>query len=167
MTTNYLDSKKAATLLGVTERHVARMCTNDDLPGAVKNGSQWFIPVSAHPKLAAGGHQQKLQDSAELQNVPAGKRKDAIRKLGLIQDFERFAGAYLHNGGWRSEAVAVFTAQKKIPMRSFYRWLLHWLFLIESIVGILTLGFYSPTLVTPGCVAILDRQSRYVASHKE
>ena len=48
-----------------------------------------------------------------------------------------------------------------------YRWFLHWLKLLESLCGILTLGFYSPHLVTPGCIAILDHQSRYVASQRE
>ena len=124
--TGYLESKKAAALLGVTERWVTAMCANDDLPGAVKNGSQWFIPVTSHSKLAAAGHTQKLTDSAELQNVPADKRKDAIRKLGLLQEFEQFAAAYIRSGASRSRAVAVFTTQKNIPPRSFYRWLLNW-----------------------------------------
>ena len=43
-----------------------------------------------------------------------------------------------------------------------YRWYLHWLLLFESLCGILTLGFYAPSFVTPSCIAILDRQSRYV-----
>jgi len=124
--TGYLESKQAAALLGVTERHVVRMCANDDLPGAVRNGSQWFIPVTAHPKLAAAGHTQKLTDSAELQGVPADKRKEAIRKLGLIQEFEQFAAEYMRTGALRSQAVARYTFDKHVPTRSFYRWLLRW-----------------------------------------
>ena len=47
-----------------------------------------------------------------------------------------------------------------------YRWFLHWLKFLESLCGILTIGFYSPSLVTPKCIAILLHQTRYVKSLK-
>jgi len=43
-----------------------------------------------------------------------------------------------------------------------YRWLLHWLKLIESVCGILTFGFFYPRLTTPACYRILDRLSHRV-----
>ena len=50
MNSGRIDIRKAAQLLGLTERHVRRMCIDGKLAGAVKVGGRWKVPVSAAAK---------------------------------------------------------------------------------------------------------------------
>lgn len=43
----YLSGSEAAALMGITVRRVQQMCKNGEIPGAIKNGRAWMIPVNA------------------------------------------------------------------------------------------------------------------------
>jgi len=129
----YVDSKVAAQRLDCGEQHVCSMCRDGQLPGAVKNGSRWKIPTAAHPKLAEAEGPQNLLNSDELSGVPANKRDEAIRRLGTIQDFERFAADFVRAGGLRckpyrdddsEDAFDVYVAlHEGLTKRSLQRWI--------------------------------------------
>lgn len=118
-----MSSKKAAILLGCSDRHIYRMCINGKLPGAIKVDGHWNIPPSAHPKLAGIKGSEDLTSPAELLNVPVHKRDKAVRRLGIIQAFEKFAAAHIRNNGTRTEALAIFVVQNRIGERSLKRWI--------------------------------------------
>lgn len=43
----YLSGSEAAALMGITVRRVQQMCKNGEIPGAIKNGRAWMIPINA------------------------------------------------------------------------------------------------------------------------
>lgn len=118
---NYIDSKIAAQKLGLSERDVCRKCREGIYPGACKIAGRWKISPDADPKLAELKGPQDLLEP--LQNIPVKKRDEAIRRLGIIQDFERFYGVV-----WRQEkmskkeAVNLYAASHEVARRSLWRW---------------------------------------------
>lgn len=115
--TEYLDIKKAAKLLGCSGGYVRWLCIKDKLPGAKKTGSRWKIPLTAHPKLAGADQRVDMLPSS----VPVNKREEAIRRLGIIRSFEKFAAL---NGHTRTEAIEIFVAgHDDIKKRTLERWL--------------------------------------------
>lgn len=120
--TDSVDIKKAAELLGKTERQIRFMCINGTLSGAVKNGNRWKIPMTAHPKLNIAKDSQELLNSAELRNVPANKRQEALQRLGILQNFKKFAAEFVRNGGLQSDAFEVYASQHNTSKRSLERW---------------------------------------------
>ena len=120
--TELLDIGTAAKLLGWSERHVRRACCQGQLKGAVKNGGGWSIPISAHPKLSHIQTPGELSDSGELLGIPVTKREEAIRRLGLIQQSEKFVEDFMQSGGNRTEGIKLFANNNHIPPATFYRW---------------------------------------------
>ena len=43
----YINTREASALWGISERQVANLCKNGDIPGAVKQGRSWLIPADA------------------------------------------------------------------------------------------------------------------------
>lgn len=121
--TNFLDIPAAARKLGVTPRHLRRLCKAGELTGAQKNFGRWEVPVTADAQLAGVKTAEQLSDSDELARLPRHKREQALKRLGLIKGFDRFAPGYLALGHTRSQALTVFAAQHKIALRSFQRWM--------------------------------------------
>jgi len=133
--TRYVDSKVAAQRLGKSEQHICSMCRDGQLPGAVKNGSRWKIPADAHPKLAETEGPENLINSDELSGIPVYKRDEALRRLGTIQDFERFVGVLFREDRERqlrqkefeprvrTEAIGLYAAGHDITKRTLERWL--------------------------------------------
>jgi len=116
---DYIDAKRAAELLGKSGRYVAWLASRGKLPGAKKENGRWLVPRSAHPALAAD---VPIEVKA-LEGLPASKREQAIRRLGIISDFERFRAAAEKNTT-RSEALAVYVARNgDVRGRTLYRWL--------------------------------------------
>jgi len=114
---DYVISTVAAGLIGVSERRIRRMCIRGKLPGAEKRDGRWRIPRTAHPNLAVGASPAV---PSELVDVPEVKRREALRRLGLIQEFYRFERAA---GSSRREAVCAFAATRHLSRSSFWRWL--------------------------------------------
>lgn len=121
--TEYIDIKTTAKLLNVTERHIRRLCKAGVLTGAVKDGSNWRIPKDADARLAAAYATDKLAGSGELANVPAKKRADAFRRLGVVQECKRYCSTAVRNGTCRTIALKAFAAKKKMALRTLRRWL--------------------------------------------
>lgn len=120
-TGQYVDAQTAAKLIGCSERHIRRCCSEGEFAGARREGQRWFVPVTAHPKLIAGG---SASTAADLAEVSAPKRDEALRRLGIINDCERFCGTCLQTGGiGRREAIQIFAAQNKIAWQTLYRWM--------------------------------------------
>ncbi len=42
--TSYIPITEAVTVMGVQRHHIARLCREGKLPGAVKMGTEWLIP---------------------------------------------------------------------------------------------------------------------------
>ncbi|MCK4958054.1 MAG: Mu transposase C-terminal domain-containing protein [Planctomycetes bacterium] len=114
---------QAASLMGITQRHVRRMCMDGKLAGTTKEGSRWRIPTCADPKLSGFKGPEDLINSQELIDIPAGKRDTALRRLGLIQGFEKYSAAHVRSGGGRTEALELFAAGNNVSKRSMERWI--------------------------------------------
>lgn len=133
--TRYLNDKKAAELLGCTPRHIRRMCTTGKFSGAIKEAGRWHIPVDADERLQGTDGPVKLANSAELADVPAAKRDEALRRLGHIRQFENLAAKFVHSGtGTYSEALEDFVSVRGIKNRTFWRWLKR--FREEGLIGL-------------------------------
>lgn len=61
-----------------------------------------------------------LQQIAE---IPVDKRDAAIRRAGIVREFEQFAGHTIREGGTRTEAISIFCAQRGIPIRTLQSWI--------------------------------------------
>jgi len=59
----------------------------------------------------------------QAEEIPVDKRDAAMRRSGIVQEFEEFAGLTIRERGTRSEALAVYSAQHKIPVRTLQRWI--------------------------------------------
>ncbi len=121
--TNFIDISKAARLLGVTCRAIRKRCMSGDLPGAVKDGSSWKIPIDADPRFRSAGVVGTRIDPAAMAAVPKPKLDAAIRRAGLIAQFEKFSAAHVRAGGYRSDAMTIFCSREKIALATFKRWL--------------------------------------------
>ncbi len=129
-----LDSVTAAQLLGCTERHAIRMCDKGKLPGAYKDGGVWRIPVGADPRLVLSVVEKKLADSNELSGIRADRREQALKKLGLIEQFEEFAKQVKQNGKTRVQAAKMFAASREIGQATLFRWIA--MYRREGLVGL-------------------------------
>jgi putative transposase len=65
-----------------------------------------------------------MTKDCDIQNQPADKREDALRKLGIIQEFEKFSSAYIRNNGTRTESLGVYSAQIGVGERTIRRWIM-------------------------------------------
>lgn len=110
-------------MLGVTERHMRRMCSAGKFSGAVKDGKDWNIPLTADIKRLACVYACDSKITAELNRVSRPKREDAMRRLGLIQSFEKFSADFVRDGGNRTKAINCFCSGQDINWRSFMRWI--------------------------------------------
>ena len=116
----YIDSKIAAQRLCISERDCCRKCRDGTLPSALKTGSRWKIPVDADPRLAAEDMPDDLHKSDELRGVPVKKRDQALTRLGILQEFDKFcAKANLS----KREAMTLYTADRDVTGRSLWRWM--------------------------------------------
>jgi len=118
---DYLDIRTAATLLGKSVRHVRRQCVRGEIAGAIKADRQWRIPQTADAKLTPGPN--NIIGPDDLKGIPEGKRREAIRRLGIIQEFHRVERATKASGGTRYQAVREFMRNRGLKLRSFERWL--------------------------------------------
>ena len=121
---DYIGSKIAAQKLGISERDVCRKCREGVFSGACKVGNRWKIPPDADPKLAENIASQDSPNLNELHNIPKKKRDEAVRRLGIIRDFEDFYGT-LHRRERliKREAVVLYAASHDVTRRSLWRWL--------------------------------------------
>jgi len=118
-----LEISDAAVKLGVTERHLRRLCDEGRLSGAAKINNRWQVPADADPRLC--DQNREVTPSADtLLDMPEKKKNEALLKLAAIGEFETFCGKFIRAGsGGRSDAITVFASQKKIPARSLARWI--------------------------------------------
>jgi len=120
----YVDIAVAAERMGVSRRRVQQQCLTGELPGSEKRDGQWRIPPSALPTKVttpAG----RLEEAGELTEIPERKRREALKKLGIIREFYKFETALELEADKtkKTRAVGLFAAQKNINEKSFYRWL--------------------------------------------
>jgi putative transposase len=62
----------------------------------------------------------------DIQNLPADKREDALRKLGIIHRFEKFSIEHIRNGGNRMEALSKYAVQTGVSERTITRWIMRY-----------------------------------------
>ncbi len=122
MTEKTVDIKTAAGLLGVSERHVRRLCAAGRLAGAVRNGRDWLIPRAADARLTGVKSPEQLSASLETAAIPPAKLEMAVWRRGIIERAEAFCAAAIRTGAPRSSAMAAFSRQCDVPVRTIYRW---------------------------------------------
>ena len=108
-------------MLGKSVRHVQRQCVKGEIGGAIKADNQWRIPATADAKLTPGP--ENIIGPDELVGIPEIKRREALRRLGLIQEFRRFVKAMGETGAVKTRAIREFVRRRDIRQRSFERWL--------------------------------------------
>jgi len=65
-----------------------------------------------------------MAKDCDIQNLPADKREDAIKKLGIIHRFEKISSEHIRNGGTRTEALGIYAAQTGVGERTIKRWIM-------------------------------------------
>jgi len=122
-----VDISTAARLLGVSERHVRRLCRKGRLPGAIKRGCDWDIPRDADPKIATVKSPEKLSAEIDLAAIPVPKRDVALQKAGLVELCEKFCGEAVRNNiCCRTVALGRFADDHGVAVRSLQRWMADW-----------------------------------------
>jgi putative transposase len=58
-----------------------------------------------------------------LSEISADKIENAQNRVGVVLEFEKFSGGVVRTGGTRSEAIAAYSTQHKIPVRTLTRWI--------------------------------------------
>jgi muconolactone delta-isomerase len=118
----YLSAIEASIILSVTPEHVYRECAAGKLPGAKKIDGKWRIPRTAHERFLAFQKKSDLESLHDMQSsFPVPKQKEAIRRLGMIRECEKFVAAHLQNGGKRTKALAIYAQQNSINLATLYR----------------------------------------------
>jgi transposase InsO family protein len=112
-----LSIKEAAQRLGCTERRVQQLVIQNKFAGVIKVQNEWQIPADSHPKLLAISSDSSLAD--ELKDIAAPKQIEALRRLGIIQSFQKFTASYPGN---KMDAEAAFAQQINIAWRTLRRW---------------------------------------------
>ena len=158
----YFDIKKAAELLGCTEQWARQKCVAGKLIGAAKVGSCWKVPATADARLLGISAAKDSADSAELLGVPIRKRDEAVRRLGHIQEFEKFAANY---SSTRTQAVELYCANAGLCSRSFHRWVSRYrrqglLGLVDNRGG----GKFLADIITPGAFELF--KSMYLTQQR-
>jgi len=118
----YIDANAAAKFKGVSERHIRRLCREGRLAGAVNNNGQWSIPASADAKFSGVKMPADLLSAEGLIDIPVKKRDEALKRLGLIQEFEKFSAKFVRAGGNRTDAREIFANQNDVGSRTLKRW---------------------------------------------
>jgi len=115
---NLIDISTAAELLGKTERRMQQMCQCGEIIGSVKKDGKWLIPAAAHARLCEAAW------TAEIANIPAAKRDKTLRRLAVVQEFEKFSAKVADIKGFgRKEAAESYARNNNIKLRTLYRWL--------------------------------------------
>jgi putative transposase len=63
------------------------------------------------------------EQNSALSEIAADKREDALNRVGVVLEFEKFSGGVVRAGGTWSEALAAYSTQHKIPVRTLTRWI--------------------------------------------
>jgi putative transposase len=118
----YLDPQTAAPLLGIDERSVRRLCESGKLSRSKQVDGKWCIPADSDPRfkpyLAIG---DRIDE--RFLSVPPDKKNEALRRVGLISEFETYSGQIVRNNGLRTVAMQAFCLEKDISFGTFKRWL--------------------------------------------
>ena len=83
----FITTKKAAQMVGLTPRHMQRLCAWGKIPGAFRCGKKWFIPSAALVLLSDRTVAELEKNRNEL--VRANKRI-----LRLLQHVDDLLGKY-------------------------------------------------------------------------
>ncbi len=147
--TKYLDIKQVAKICGLTKRHVRRMCQRGELAGAVKNNGCWQVPTTADARLAGITTPRQLSKVSDIEQVPAHKRDEALRRLGLINQFSTYAAGIIRAGGTQRQAFGEFAAANSVAIRSFHRWITR--YKREGLIGLVdSRGGRQAEAISPG-----------------
>lgn len=63
------------------------------------------------------------EQNSALFEISANKRDEAIRRVGIVTEFEKFSAGVVRENGTRSGALAVYSRQHNIPLRTLQRWI--------------------------------------------
>jgi len=63
------------------------------------------------------------EQSVALSEIAANKQEEAIRRVGVVTEFEKFSAGVVQEKGTRSEAIAAYSVWHNIPVRTLQRWI--------------------------------------------
>lgn len=112
---------EAAEQLGMTERHIRRLCKQGGLRGAKKVRGVWMVPVRDERRFRLN-LERKQEEAAALLKISIRKRDRAGERAAMVIEFERFAAGCIREGRTMQEATDIFCAQKGIAKSTFYLW---------------------------------------------
>ncbi len=121
--TKYLDIEQVVKILGYSRRHAQRMCETGELAWAVKKNGCWQVPVTADPRLGGITTPEQLSKLSDIEQVPAKKQDQALKRLGLINQFSTYAAGIIRGGGTQRQAFGEFAAANSVAVRSLHRWI--------------------------------------------
>jgi len=64
-----------------------------------------------------------MMDVIDKNRVSARKTDQAVKRLGLLREFEKFCGYSQRHGVTRMDAMATFATEKRISVGSLRRWI--------------------------------------------
>lgn len=131
---HFIDVKTAAERLGISERAVRKKCKAGELGFTQKFKGRWKIPSNGDMKLYRADPSRTSFTAEQCGRIPLSEREEAIRKLGVVQEFQMFAIAHKMRGGLRSDAYVIFAKRKGIGKSTLQRWIkLH---RVDGIMGL-------------------------------
>lgn len=66
---DYMTTKEAAVIWGVSDRRVLQYCNNERIDGAIKMGNTWLIPKKASKPVDGRFKKSKKNQSKESEKI--------------------------------------------------------------------------------------------------
>ena len=98
---NYESAQQAADRLGVTIHTIRRWARDGRIPGAVRQGQSWMIPVDFVPQAQITNDRQPIRTAMPLMNsaFPLGKCREFIERIPDEDDRAIAWGEYYYYSG--------------------------------------------------------------------
>ncbi len=104
---DYIGVREAAMGWEMTERRITMLCREGKIDGAIKQGSQWFIPANC--KRPPDGRTKEAKNADALKSSGSDIKTKEVRKMGR----------YFGTDGFRGKAGVVLTAEHAFKIGRF------------------------------------------------
>ncbi len=109
--------------MNMSESRVRQMCRSGKLRGAKKTAGIWALPLRGDPRLSDIYFPEHLTKQIDPSAIAGEKKDQALKRLGLVKQFEKFSAQLVRSGKNRTDAVKIFCKQEGISQGSLYRWI--------------------------------------------
>jgi len=152
----WVDIKEFAKAKGISKRHAYRLYHTNKLEAREIGGQIKIKMTCLTPNV----------DSQELHDVPARKQDEALRRLGIIKEFEKFVATVEHQGKTLTEALSLYISrQSTIARRSLQRWVAR--YKSQGILGLVDMrggGRFVNEMLSPGAFELF--KSMYLTQQR-